>query len=1145
MKQSSSYAKTISLILIIAVLLSSVPLLASADAKRDNVAVETADITAVVSAEMTAKRREFEKHFLLSDGSFIAVCYAEAIHYKNADGKWEEVDNRLFADRDGRIRNNYDGFVVSFADSANDNRLVSMTKDAYTISWSLLVKGEFSETDKQGSSCASKAEYTNRSEEKTVIGKNAAEAEKIIISKSYGKLSYSKLFEEAPEISAEYTVFHNKIEEDIIINAPTKVREFVVTVQNGGFDAVLCDDGIVEFRNPEGKAEFVFGVPYMCDARDEVLNDIRVTVDNNGKTTIITYIPDANWIASEERMYPILFDPSITTAEYNSNIVDTYVAESDTSNHSSEQKLYYGVKNGKIHRTYIKINNLPNIDATMPIIGATMKMTFTANTSTGKTAQVYKASGSWNPSTITYANQPGYSASGYLDSHSFTAGSLAFDLTDDFENLYAEYNAAMNYGYVIKYADESNVDPDYNAFRSMEYTTNPEQCPLFTISYGYSLPNGLTNSGVYSFRNYGSWSYMTVYNGTDANGTNVIQESVSNISNLAAKHKFELEYVSSSGGYRLKAMCSANQYRTLDIVKTDGYVEDGGNVQIYKPTDDLAQHWFIIGVGINTFKLIPRTNMSLALTVYPSSANGTSSGTLPTSAGNVFVSEYDDENAYQKWQIIDSSGNLVPCTAQNLPNATYYLNNMYYGKYLHKNSSNINAASGLISNLANTIRWTVTHRGNNQYTIQSANDTSKYLCVTSGSLSLSALPNNGLNNNYLWRFEQPYQSGGRYISNVATGKYLYETSNTNIGLSTSNGSNGSNLRKQCTWRVANINYFTSDKELNDGFSINELVIEIGDIRTPVINKSPSSAIWATPSDFSYSFDSSNISIDSNTAVITASVSGNVTVTATHKPTGRQTYFYVCVCQYTTTVNHYYDNGFLKRNSITSSTAATNIKKVYTFTNCVYAFNLGIKINIPTPILFSSIADNCTGYSTITALNQDCSCPGTMIGSSNNTDTTHKNNRNMLDIFQSAHPATGNNKYVFWTGHTTREWQGSTRKTIDNGAFTRSNTYVMALNNPFTDPLVDKAIHYILTHESGHLFGLPDSYCSGKHSDESCGNPNCAWHGGAGIFGQNCIMSNRSYAESTIESILLSNSKNYADLLCDHCRDLATNWVTTH
>ena len=74
-------------------------------------------------------------------------------------------------------------------------------------------------------------------------------------------------------------------------------------------------------------------------------------------------------------------------------------------------------------------------------------------------------------------------------------------------------------------------------------------------------------------------------------------------------------------------MCSSNgTNRVLDVVKSGGYVNDGGNVQIYDANDPLAQHWFIIGTGITTFKIVPRTNMSLAITVCPD-GNGTATGT--------------------------------------------------------------------------------------------------------------------------------------------------------------------------------------------------------------------------------------------------------------------------------------------------------------------------------------------------------------------------------------------------------------------------------------------------------------------------------------------------------------------------------------
>ena len=48
-----------------------------------------------------------------------------------------------------------------------------------------------------------------------------------------GKLGYDELFEAVPELSVEYSVYHNKIEEDIFINAPTDLRAFSMNIRTG------------------------------------------------------------------------------------------------------------------------------------------------------------------------------------------------------------------------------------------------------------------------------------------------------------------------------------------------------------------------------------------------------------------------------------------------------------------------------------------------------------------------------------------------------------------------------------------------------------------------------------------------------------------------------------------------------------------------------------------------------------------------------------------------------------------------------------------------------------------------------------------------------------------------------------------------
>ena len=53
-----------------------------------------------VAGEVEALRSENEKHYRLSDGSFIAVDYGMPVHYAQGDGEntvWMDIDNTLSA----------------------------------------------------------------------------------------------------------------------------------------------------------------------------------------------------------------------------------------------------------------------------------------------------------------------------------------------------------------------------------------------------------------------------------------------------------------------------------------------------------------------------------------------------------------------------------------------------------------------------------------------------------------------------------------------------------------------------------------------------------------------------------------------------------------------------------------------------------------------------------------------------------------------------------------------------------------------------------------------------------------------------------------------------------------------------------------
>ena len=833
-----------------------------------------------VIAEDTTKRGEFEKHFVLSDGSLVAVVYPESVHAIDYQGQWSDINNRLTISDEGYKNGNSS---VILPELYGNDSFVSLNNDGLLFEW-------------QFNACGVDGSFLEKNNSVGIIVENEQKGDYLFRVSDPDAFSlpdlsstviYESIFDSCSDITARYTVSANKVEEDIIIDKQVPVSSFILSIKKNGMTAEVNENRSVTFYSEESE-KFTIGVPYVVDAALDALTEINVDVEESGNTINVIYTPDSEWMLSEERVYPLVFDPSITTSEYRSNIVDTYVKEDSTADYSSSQLLYFGVYSSKVCRAYFKIGNLPTIDPSLPIISASMFLSLWTGTSTGKQVKLCKVNGNWSPSTITFANQPGATV---LSNCAFNPNNLhyTFDLSTQLIN---EFYTGEGYGYQLRYSDESLANPDFNTVYSVESVT-PSYRPVISIIYGYPLPSELQNGHIYSLQNWESLSILTVHDGVDSNGTNVYQYST-NFQNITAKQQFKLEYVSGTGGYLFRAMCSSNgTNRVLDIVKNGDYVESGCNVQLHANTDPRAEEWLIIGAGILTFRIVPRSNMALALTVHPSSSNGTASGTGTDSPGNVFVSTFSEDNEYQYWAIIEN-GNWICSDYYSLENGFYYINNKDTGKYLYKDPSEEPAgSSGLMSVLGNDIRWKITEAGDDKYTIQPASDMTLFLAKNGNDVELNRIGSTGqIPNKCKWSIE-PSLGEGYTISNTENNVVFYLGSqNTSLLLITDRGDPGSEAYDKTTWRIAD-EEIAHYRELNSSFSISDMIIDIGESRAPVINKSPSNALWASSSDFEFSVPSNSF-ITFSSGKINGIKRGVIEVTATHKVTNLSKSFEVFV-----------------------------------------------------------------------------------------------------------------------------------------------------------------------------------------------------------------------------------------------------------
>lgn len=937
MKSKKRNIRILSLLLCFAVLTSFIPTSALPAFESAEEPYTLTDDVYIIEEDFT-KRGEFEKHFLCSDGLYRAVTYSEPVHYYDTStGTWKDNNLSLALNAaSSRYEAQSGSFAVSFAGSyaaawsspLNTNgsevsnsqlsdggvlqnasdfqaQTVMMTDGTYPISWttSITPSLSFSEGISIQRSSAFEApglitraptisivtaEEAEATAQQSFTGKSIYDAGSFAAANRISVAEYENIAQAAGQssgVSLRYSVAQHRIKEDIIISGSNAVSDYTMYLNIGQLFAHKLYDGSVELVNQNGAMVYKIGIPYLYDSDGNVSYAVDVDVLQNGSECIITYSPDREWLNDTDRAYPVTLDPTITSAEYECNIIDTYITQADSLNHSGEGNLTVGIKNGKLNRAYIKISNLPYIPDGVVPLSATLVIKHGANTTSGRTMQIHRVSSGWSQSTITYANKPANDLM-YIDSCAFNTSNVAFDFNQaDIEELYSDAENGTNYGFVIRYSSESTTNPDYNVLRSMEYPTASER-PAFTVAYGYTLPNGLKEGEIYSFQNCSSKKYMDVSGGTDADNNNVIQWG----KNSTVSQDFKLEKSSTGNGYILRAQVGGKT-RVLDIYKTNGRVENNNNVQIYRNVDPIAQEWLILAVSTTTFKIVPRSNPSLALTAYGTS-NGSSTGKTATSMGNVFVQTYSN-SSNQCWMIYDEDDNRVTTTEEFIDTGEYYFVSKNSSKFL-RDSGNM-VGTGSLSVLGTSVVWKVTYV-NGKYTIQPSDDPTAYLAASTSpsdnTVSLISAGSNDIPERCFWTIESAASSGFGIKIISYTGRKLYGQSDC---VTTESANN--NIYNWYAREESSVNELTS-------FAVSNMAVNCGESKnpqiTPTYQNNLSGGYFINESTFRYTSDTKNengeyiVSINNIQKTITGKVEGTATVIAEHITSGLTTQFQVNV-----------------------------------------------------------------------------------------------------------------------------------------------------------------------------------------------------------------------------------------------------------
>ena len=525
MKLNIRKTKVIALFLTLILLVTSMPISAyaenstgiltsysPADQATEGCGVEPkADVEATtVLAEIVSRREENVKHFDIGNGLYQAVTYGTAVHRKDSNGVWQDIDNRLVLNAQDNMYSTSDGRTRLSATTNSSGSLISLSEDGYTLSMSPISNTLNTTT---------MAEITNHEELdfSSVEGKSIEEASAV---RNTSSVRYQNVFASA---DIEYILTSNDIKENIIVKSPqiSYTYSFALSVQS--LTAELQETGEIVFRDIHtNEIKYHIPAPYMYDSLGSVSHDVEYSLETVSNGYVITITADSSWLNNAERAFPVTIDPTIQKAI----VFDTFISSANpTENYGSSSELWISPSRISFLRC-----SMPTIPSGCQFYAANLYVYYyyySYITDGGLYAGAYQVMHSWSeneltwniaqPSSTTYISSTRLSTgymSGARGAYSGSPKTASFDVTTAAASWYA--NPSSNFGIALKYQSGTN-----SSVILKSYEAGSEYRAYFVITY--TEPQIV--NGVYRIKNAQNGMYLDTTGGGVTAGTKIQQWS--------------------------------------------------------------------------------------------------------------------------------------------------------------------------------------------------------------------------------------------------------------------------------------------------------------------------------------------------------------------------------------------------------------------------------------------------------------------------------------------------------------------------------------------------------------------------------------------------------------------------------------------
>jgi len=301
---------------------------------------------------------------LIGRGGYEFVTYPGSVHFKDAGGRWQNIDDTLVE--------------AHAADYAYENRANSYTALLPADLGTAPVKFELG------------SHWVNFA----LVGAAGP------VNISANTASYPNAL---PGVSVQYTSLNDELKETLTIAGPDQGSFSFDLATSPGLTAQAGALGSVDFVDRSGKTVFGFLPPYMVDAAGARSSAIYVQLIAVRGMELLSISADQSWLRNPARAFPVVIDPTVTISYSGSSIVKTYtganqdcyiVSSSPTTSFCGGRSIYVGYSSPAIDRSLLQFNVSIPQDAN--ILEADLAMDLSsARSSSATSVSLYPVTSAW------------------------------------------------------------------------------------------------------------------------------------------------------------------------------------------------------------------------------------------------------------------------------------------------------------------------------------------------------------------------------------------------------------------------------------------------------------------------------------------------------------------------------------------------------------------------------------------------------------------------------------------------------------------------------------------------------------------------------------------------------------------------------